>query len=217
MNAGLEFNIMKFLRLFVGVVVLLGAGYAVWSFRAPAKSATPEPVANALATTPKPIVPGIAPPRSAVAAPILPPVVVAAQSVSAPAAAPAATGELEPQPQQDLDACIAQTLKILEAKDIPGLIKTLMPPDEIQKMIASGQAASVEDIAAQFSQMPDLDERLAQLQQTLESVKDQTPEFNADGTQATYTPGASSGVYNSPGGSSGTITFIKVDGNWYLR
>jgi hypothetical protein len=208
---------MKLLRWFMAVAVLLGVGYAVWSFRAPAQPAAPEPVANAPATAPKPMVPGLAPPRSAVAAPLAPPVVVAAQQSSpVPAAVPSDTGGGEPQPQQDLDACIAQTLKILDAKDIPGLIKTLMPPDEIQKMIASGQAASVEDIAAHFGQMPNLDEKITQLQQTLESVKGQAPEFNADGTQATYQI-IDPSVTTGPGGAPGNIVFIKVDGSWYLR
>jgi hypothetical protein len=81
-------------------------------------------------------------------------------------------------------------------------------------MIASGRASSVDDIAVMYSARTDVDQQMTQLQQALESVKGQTPELNADGTQATYKV---DGGYTGVGSANGSVVFIKVEGNWYLK
>jgi hypothetical protein len=201
---------MKYARLFIILVVLLGGVYVLWQFSAPSVEVPAKP-ADAAPATPKPIAPAvIAPPKQAVAPPVVPPAVVAPAS----AVAAATPKPFDYQPQPDLKACIDQTIQLLEAKDVPSLVKTLMPPDAIQRMVASGQAASVDDIAAMYSARSDVDQQMTQLQGALETVKGQTPDMNADGTQATYkmdTP------YTGVGSSNGNIVFVKVEGNWYLR
>jgi len=211
-NEGTEF--MKFGRLFIIVVVLLGAGYAWWAMRAPKSAAAPARTAEISMSSTKMAAPAATPPKPPVAAPIAPPVITAA--TRAEAAQPIAPNAPEPEPQADLNDCVARTLKLLEAKDVSGLVKTLMPPDEIQKMIASGRAASVEDIVAQFSQIPNLDERFQQLRRTLEAVKDVKPEMNAGSTKATYEVDPSIDGYNSPGNRKNVLTFTKVGGYWYM-
>jgi len=206
---------MKHFRLIIVVVALLGAGYAWWtrsapgSVEAPAKPAeTPKP-----APAPKPSATGIAPPKPTVDAPTLPP---AAVNEPPPAPAPAAASDA-PQLQSNLDDCIAQSIELLKAKDILNLVKTLMPPDAVQNMIASGQAASVEDIATYYSGRPEAAQVMTQLQQVLESVKTQTPEMNPDSSQASYKMDASVSDYSGPGSSNGNIYFVKVNGYWYLK
>jgi hypothetical protein len=204
---------MKFSRLLLVVVALIGATYAWWAMRTSKSMDAPTKTAEApvAATT---MTPAVTPTKPSVAAPIAPPVITAA--TRAEAAQPIAPVAPEPEPQADLNECVARTLKLLEAKDVGGLVKTLMPPDEIQKMIASGQAASVEDIVAQFSQMPNLDDRIQQLRRTLEAVKDLKPEMNSSSTKATYEVDPSIDGYNSPGDRKNVLTFTKVGGYWYM-
>jgi len=145
----------------------------------------------------------------------VPPVAVAEKPKAAPASVPKST-MIEYQPQADIGDCVAQTIKLLDEKDIVSLVKTLMPPDVIQQRIASGQVSSVEDIAAQYSQMPNINQMVSGLQSALESVKDKTPTLNDDGTQATYKLDPSVITANGPG-ADGNIRFTKVNGYWYLR
>jgi len=208
---------MKYLRLLVVFVVLVAGVYFLWQFSGPVATEAPTNTAQSspLASVQKPAEAASASQKPAmVAAGVEPPVVTAA--IKAEAAQPIAPRAAEPDPQADLNDCIAQTLKMIEAKDVAGLVKTLMPPDEIQKMIASGRVASVEDIVTQFSQMPNLNERFQQLQRTLEAVKDLKPEMNADSTKATYPIDPAVDGYNSPGDRKNVLTFTKVGGFWYM-
>lgn len=203
---------MKYARLLFIVVVLVVGIYMLWQFSAPSADAPAKP-ADAAPPAPalKPIMSAvIAPPKLAVAPPVAPPVAMA----SSPAAAAATPKPFDYQPQPDLNDCVNQTIQLLEAKDVLSLVKTLMPPDAIQRMVASGQAASVDDIAAMYSARSDVDQLMLQLQGALETVKGQTPEMNADGTQATYKIAV---PYTGVGSSNGNVVFIKVEGNWYLR
>ena len=139
---------MKYLRLLVIFLVLLAVAYVLYQFSAPADDSAAKPAeAPAPVAAPKPMAPAmVALPKPSVVAPIVPPVIAAAQP--APAVAATTPKAIDYQPQPDLNGCIDQTLQLLEAKDVLSLVKTLMPPDAIQRVIASGQAGSVEDIAA---------------------------------------------------------------------
>ncbi len=103
---------------------------------------------------------------------------------------------------------------MLETRDIVGILKTLMPPDAMQQMIASGRASSVEDIAAMYRQRPDFEEKLGQMQVMLEAIKDLTPELSADGLTATFPTDPS--IVN-PVNNRGSAVFVQVNGNWYLK
>jgi hypothetical protein len=202
-GAKLTARFMKYFRLLVVFIVLLGGVFILWRFSAP--SPMEEPVKPA----------AIPPPAPAPA--VAPPVVVTAPTPPADLPIP------NPQPQTDLSDCIDQTIKLLEDGDVLGLVKTMIPPASIQKMISVGVATSVEDIAAQYSARPDVRQMMRQLVQVLESIKGQTPVLDADGASATFKidpslgyNGPGSSIYQGPGGPHENLTFTKVDGHWYL-
>jgi len=209
---------MKTFRILVIVIVLLGAGYAIWRFMGAGSAATTEKAAEAKpAAAPAAVAAvkpgGIEAPKmpAKVAAPTAAPAAVKADAATAVVAS--ATDLSNPQPQADLNACIEQSIKLLEAKDILNLLKTLMPPDAFQQESANGRGFTYEDMAAQFSQQPNFVEKMTQLQQALESVKGLTPELNADGTEATFK------IDPAIGGpaSGGEMRFTRQAGNWYLK
>jgi len=169
------------------------AGKAAPPAPTPTTAAAPKPAANT----------GIEPPK--MSAPIAK---AAAQPVVTEAKpAPGASSDGPIEPQGDVNACIAQTIKLIDAGDYLNLIKTLMPPDQLQRMANAGQSVSVEDIAAQMSSSSFTQQRMQRLRDALESVKDQTPTLNGDGTQASFDVPA--GTY--------PLTFTKIDGYWYLK
>jgi hypothetical protein len=207
-------------RFFAVILVCAAAAGLVWYITAGSTQPETKPAAAsapALKTAATPAVidqPKVAAPAR-VAAPVQPaapkPV---ASAPSATAAAKPAFDVANPQPQADLKNCIAQSLALLETRDIVGILKTLMPPDAMQQMIASGRVSSVEDIAAMYRQRPDFEEKLTQMQQMLDAIKDQTPDISADGQTATYH--VDPGVVN-PVNDKGNATFIQVNGYWYLK
>jgi hypothetical protein len=85
-----------------------------------------------------------------------------------------------------------------------------MPPDALQKMIASGEVASAEDMAAMLTQDPNREQRMTQMLQVLQAIQGQTPEMNADGTEAKFP-----NLVGTLGPSD--MTFTKIDGYWYIK
>jgi len=206
------------------VVLLLGcilAGGLGWYFSQPKSTATANSADPATASTsvatPTPaqsptVLPTKAPaPIVQVEKPVVAaaPVVAPVASTSAdPASTPAAN---EPQPQADLKSCISQTITLLQARDVVGLVKTIMPPTAIQRMIDAGQATDPESIAAQErAQRPTIDQDMTDLLQALQSVQGQEPEMNKDGTQAVYHLPTPIGRFND-------VTFQQQGGKWYLN
>ena len=205
------------MRLLVVTVFLLAGGYALWSFSASDVSPTPDTPAEAkTAPLPAPSPAGktatVEPPTMSpqVIAPVTKPVVVAAQPATTTAASKFDLAN--PQPQADLNDCIDQSLKLLEAKDFVGLVKTLMP-QVLQILIDSGRASSMEDAAQKYSQGPNFEAAMGGLQRALESVKGQTPELNADGTQATFKMDYPS-VVPPIRGATPILRFVKRGGYW---
>jgi hypothetical protein len=202
----------NFRPLAVILVLMLVLGAAWWFWHSPAAPvASDKPLATKApdAGAPKPAVStGIASPK--IAPPVAQPVTAATKPSAATAAAPAPTPTGDAQPQADLNDCIAQTIKLLEAKDMVGVIKTAMPPDALQKMIASGRVSSAEDVAAQLMQDPNFEQRMTQMLQELHAIQGQTPEMNADGTEAKF-PNLTAG------GGPDNMTFTKIDGYWYIK
>jgi len=117
----------------------------------------------------------------------------------------------EPQPQADLKSCVAQTIALLQARDLVGLVKTIMPPTEYQQMIDAGQASDPDTIAAQVrAKRPTIEQDMTDLLHALQSVQGQDPEMNKDDTQAVYHLATPIGVFND-------ITFIQQNGKWYFQ
>lgn len=207
-------------RIIAALVICAAAAGIAWYILNP--STTPvvdKPAVAASAPKPADKPNTVEPPKAIVparvAAPVAPPVAASApaRAVAATAAKPAFDLS-NPQPQSDIKNCIAQSLALLESRDIVGILKTLMPPDAMQQMIASGRVSSVEDIAAMYRQRPDFEQKLSQMQLMLDSIKDETPDISADGQSATYH--VAPGVVN-PTNDKGDATFIMVNGNWYLK
>jgi hypothetical protein len=213
-------------RILVGAVVLLIAGAVGWYITpsptaAPAKTA--DAPASAASSASKPASASIpaSPERTAqVAAPVVAPAIPKAAPATPSPAAAAAEETFVAGPQADLKTCISTTIHFLQTQDVASLVKTIMPPDAIQQMIQSGQASSIDDIAAHYAAMPDVPEKMNQLLEALQSVQGQDPEMSADGNTATYTIDnkiSGPGKPPPPAGTPGDITFVKVNGFWYLR
>ncbi len=202
-------------RILAVVIFCAAAGTLAWllypSPPAPAAK-TADAKTPAKIEAPKLAAPLPAPTRSAQVAQ---PVVAAATSNPA-APTPPADETFVAEPKTDLKACVSTMIHFLQTQDIVSLIKTAMPPDAISQMIASGQASSVEDVAAHFQQMPDISSKISQLLQTLQSVQGQEPEISADGKHATYKVEPGNLPPDGPGNNGG-IEFVQVDGFWYLR
>lgn len=209
-------------RIFLIAAVGVIAGVLAWymysstsgSALKSADAAKPAPAA-AKPVAPAPVV------ASAVPAQVAKPVVAAVPAAAGATPGPSTEGVVfVAGPQSDLKTCVAATIHFLEGQDISSLVQTIMPPDAIKRMIDSGQATSIEDIANHYRQMPDVASKMDQLLQGLRSVQDQAPAMNEDGTQATYkldTAVTGPGKPDAQAGTPGNITFIKIDGNWYLR
>ncbi len=137
------------------------------------------------------------------------PVVAPAPVSSVPSASGPVANEL--QPQADLKSCVAQTITLLKARDLVGLVKTIMPPNEYQGMIDAGQGADPETVTAQIrAAIPTIEQDMTDLLQALQSVQGQDPEVNEDGTQAVY-------HLSAPIGQFKDITFVQQNGNWYFQ
>jgi len=205
------FTLMK-TRIVVGVVVI-GAGLIAWlgwPAKAPADSA-PKPAEAKAAAAIVQLAPAVAVPAMAPAKPqVEKPAVAAAPAGTAPASAAAINND--PQPQADLNACIQQSINLLQAHDIVGLIKTLMPPDALKREMDQGHATSAEDYAAQMlAKQPNVEQRISEMVQAMQSVQGQMPEMSEDGNKATYpttTPNAK---------GSRDLVFVKQNGFWYLQ
>ncbi len=197
------------------LAVLLGWYLAPSAPSTPAKTAEATPTAQPAA--PK-LTPAVAPVHNAAVAA---PVVAAAVPTNTPTTSPAAADEnFVAGPQADLKTCVAATIHFLQTQDVLGLVKTIMPPDAINQMIQSGQAGSIEDVAAHYQAMPDVPDKMNQLLQALQDVQDQEPELSTDGNTATYKiDNRITGPGKAPAapGTPGDITFVKINGFWYLR
>jgi len=205
--------------LVVGCILAAGLG---WYFSQSASTAAENPTNPKTAAT---VVPASAPALPSVMLPLKAPAPVMQVEKPVIAAVPVATNfpvaaslvsdttpaPNEPQPQADLKSCISQTITLLQARDVVGLVKTIMPPTAIQRMIDAGQATDPESIAAQErAQRPTIDQDMTDLLQALQSVQGQEPEMNKDGTQAVYHLPTPIGRFND-------VTFQQQGGKWYLN
>jgi hypothetical protein len=198
------------------VVMLMGcvlAGGLGWYF---SQSSAPEDASTTAETKisaalPAPGLPSIKlpvkvpAPIAQVEAPVMAPAPVAATPADTTSAAN------EPQPQADLKSCVAQTITLLQARDLVGLVKTIMPPTAYQQMIDAGQATDTDSVAAQVrAKYPTIEQDMTDLLHALQSVQGQDAEMNQDGTQAVYHLATPIGRFND-------ITFIQQNGKWYFQ
>jgi len=207
---------MKNRNFVIVLIFVLAAGGAAWWFlQSPAPA--PEPVKTAAA--PKPAeAPKPAPVKSItqVAAPIAPPVV-------APAAKPAVAAQPAPaQPatgvQAELNAAIDDMTTMMQSGDMVGMMKKYMSPERLAQ-IPPEQLAQMEQVMQQQAQSPQMQQMFQAMSQSFAALKDQTPEMNAAGDQATYQMAIPASIL-PPGMAAPPprpVTFQKVDGQWYIN
>ena len=125
----------------------------------------------------------------------------------------------DPQPQADLNAMLSQSIGLLQRHDMVGLFKTLTPPDQLEAMMRQMKVSTPDDLVQAIrANTQDLDKRANDLLESMEQIQGQTPVMSSDGNQATYQINVPAGYQvASPVGGTGSLTFVKVDGNWYLR
>ncbi len=201
-------------RALVALGMAFLAGLAGWLLLRPAAPEAPPkvPAAKSAPLLPAATVPK-APAPVRVAAPMLPAVTPVQNETPAKAESPlpAAPVTFTAVPQADLQSAIATGAHFMETRDLAGLIRVLMPPDELKGMAESGKAATPEE-AADFlrHEMPDIEERVMEMLPAMRLIQGQTPELNPEGTEANY-------PLDPPLGDEKNITFYKVDGFWYLK
>lgn len=111
----------------------------------------------------------------------------------------------------ELQAALAQAVQLLRAHDVVGMIQFLMPPEDVQKLLQQLNVATPEEAVALMRQrMPTLDKQADETLQVLLAIQGHTPEMSLDGTQAIF-------KLESPIGNNQALTFVKIDGHWYLR
>ncbi len=199
------------------LVFVLAAGGAVWWFLQPAPAEPANPAKPAV-VAPKPAEAAKAAPiivtPTKVAAPIAPP--VAAPKIAAapqPAPAPAANSV-----QVELNTAIDDMATMMQNGDMIAMMKKYMPPDELAQ-IPPEQMAQMEQMMQQQAAVPQLQQMLQSMSQSLSALKDQTPEMNAAGDQATYQMAMPAGIL-PPGANippTRPVTFKKIDGQWYIQ
>ena len=208
---------MKYLRLLVVVVVLLGGVYALWQFGG-ADATEKKDLAPVVAAAEPAVAKGtgVAAPKMSggIAGPVSPPTATVAAKAAAAATVGVARYDLSnPQPQLELNDCIEQSLQLFAAKNYAGLIKTLLPPTLLRRPAGAPQM-SVDDMAANMAQNPNTVRLLTEkIQPVMESLKGLTPEFSADGNVATFKIDPAVAAVSG----KDVLTFIKADGYWHMK
>ena len=105
--------------------------------------------------------------------------------------------------RQHLDKLVPETIRLLEAKEYATVLETLVPPDELKKIIAEHPLA---EFAAKFGE-----NKAASLLAVLKSVRDKKPKVSDDGNTATFE------LADSPEALRKTLVFARVEGRWYIK
>jgi hypothetical protein len=111
--------------------------------------------------------------------------------------------EPKPDPREQLDTAIADTIRLLKAKDYKTLLERMVPPDDLKKIVGN---ESLEVFAREFGES----DKPKVLLEALQSVQGGKPKLSDDGTQARFD-------LKKPVGSKTTISFKKVGKNWYIQ
>jgi hypothetical protein len=213
---------MKKIILIVLVAVILAAGAFYVSqpesstaIVAPASSAI-KPMASVVAPLIKPVTPTAKP-----VAPAASPAVVLDTKLIPPtpapvvqAAKPLAENPAARSPRTELATTIPELARLIDAQDFETLMQDFMPPEELNLLLAkSGQPGPpmlLTELANRMSQNPKVMRQMEAASQFLKYLQTQTPTFDASGESASY---PTRQVVNG----QTSITFVKVDGNWYVK
>jgi hypothetical protein len=163
-----------------------------------------------------------------VAAQVEMPVVPAAIPSKSPAAgtdSTAATGDAAvvtnfvAVPQADLKSAILTGIHFLESQDVPSVLRTLMPPDELTgKTGPTGLPLTFEDYAQRVSK--DRADMMPNLLVSLHAIQNLTPIVSPDGQSASFIldqPLNEMKDLDLKNADIKKVDFEKVDGFWYLK
>ena len=196
-------------KVWLGVAVgLILAAVVAFESRQPKSTAIPA-TTGAVPKSPD----GTRPPtiRSEIASPppVPPEKVVMAGAITAKT--PAVEPTFVAEPQADLKNTIATAIHFLEAQDSVGVLKTLMPPNNLAKELQGKGATSLADYARVAARDPEIIDLMAQMREVLPLVEGQTPaEISADGNRVDF-------PMSTPLYGTRNVEFINVDGLWYLH
>ncbi len=109
--------------------------------------------------------------------------------------------EEKPDPREKLDTTIAETIRLIEAKDTAALIKFVLPPKELQQRLEN---KTIEEVAKEIEAfLPNALKILKQIQGT-------KPGLNEDETRAVYELKEAVDVHK-------VVTFVKEEKFWYIK
>lgn len=187
------------------VLVIALVGFGFWWFMRPMAVAPEKTVVEPIPT--KVDVSGLS--KVEAPKPVAPPV----QSKPETANAPTKTVEATPapaDPQAELKTTFADIARLERAADFAAILQTYTPPDKLNldtvQQTREAQARVAHDPAA-----------LEAIAQAWESLVNEIPTYNAAGDEATYPmppvnlPGQSAPLLSAP------VTFIKINGKWYIK
>jgi hypothetical protein len=195
------------------VIIFLALG-TVWRLGQP-----PAPTAaHSAATEIKlPIHPSPAPliASTAIVAPIAPP--AAKPAIHTTATKPAATATkpaLPPALKEELHAMLTDLAALYQAGDMLTILRTYTSPEELAEM-----SPDTEKTLQLVANNPDTLQIYHALGEAFALLKNQTPEMNVAGDEATYLlaipPGSlPPGMTDEP---PRPVTFQKINGKWYLK
>jgi hypothetical protein len=202
------------MKLRTPLTVLLVAGVTVgviWFFNKPA----PVAAVTAQAATPKAVSLTTPVHVAQVAAPLAPAVPASGGAPQASAAdAPAPIGSADPH--GDLNACIDDITTMLQSGNISGLIDNYAPPQVLAQMPPEAKA----QMEAYMSD-PKAQQQIQMMAQVFQGLHSVAPTMNDAGDRATYQVPPPAGMAEAlPQGANLPptipITFMKVDGRWYI-
>jgi len=205
---------MKFKNILITVTILALGGAVLWWFTQPAAQA---PSSAKIAAAPATLRPALSMPASKpaqVEAPKAAPAVPDPVSASSVTTSDSTKGD----PQMELGTAIDDMATMLQAGDMPGLLEKYTSPEQMAKVSPEQKAVMAQRIQQQMTD-PHVQQMQQSVAQILWSFKSQTPEMNATGDEATYqmTPTADMAPPGEPLPASVPMTFIKIDGRWYLK
>ncbi len=202
--------------LIVFIVAALTVG-AVWYF----KQAAADAPAPKTAEVPKPAPATPAAPKVVSTQIEAPKAQPAPKPVETPATAATTAATVAPKgdPQAELGTAIDDITTMLQAGNFMSLFDKYASPDDKAKM-SPEEKAQMEQEMSQMATDPEAQMMLQMMTAGFQSIKDQVPQMNAAGDEATYQMSINlpAGM-GPPGGGAQTepMTFQKVDGKWYIK
>ncbi len=207
---------MNHRKFAIVLIFVLAAGGAAWWFRQlPAPTSDHPASAEAKSPIAVPLAPGKAP--IAVSAPIARSV---SPSIPKPTStmAPTTSAQSAAMIKEELNTTIAGIAALSQSGDMLAVMKTYTSPEELAQIPPEVMTQMERAVQIQ-AQNPDTQQIYRAMGEAFALLKDQIPEINAAGDEATYQLTVPAGTL-PPGMTDPPprpVTFQKIDGKWYLK